>query len=130
MADETEGTPPAETPTIKRTSGPETTDASRWHVQLSAVPPREWLEFFKVSAKAAGGMSPQLVVFDRASANFKSDEEHVEQWIQALDAWIAATDVRYRATVDAARQERSVRLDAEAQKRERIRLMNERFKNL
>src|SRR5581483_3656357 len=126
MAEDSEAPRPAQPAEIKRTSGPETTDGTRWHVQLSGVPPREWLEFFKVSARASNGMSPQVVVFDRASANFRSDEENVEPWIQALDLWIAATDAKYRATLDTARHERSVKLDAEAQKRERIRLMNER----
>ena len=122
--------PPAQAAEIKRTSGPETPDGTRWHVQLSGVPTREWLELFKVSARASNGMSPLIVVFDRASASYKSDEEHVEPWIESLDQWIATTDAKYRATLDTARQERTVRLDAEAEKRERIRVMNERFKNL
>lgn len=115
---------------IKRTSAPETTNGSRWHVQLSAVPSREWLGFFKSLGKASGAVASQLVVFDRASATFKSDEDHVEQWIESLDRWIATTDARYRLSVDEANRERSIRLDAEAQQRERIRQMNDRFKSL
>lgn len=115
---------------IKRTSAPETINGSRWQVQLSAVPPREWLEFFKMSGKSVGVASPQLVVFDRASASFKSDEDHVEHWIATLDAWIASTDARYRLKLDEARRERSIRLDDEAKQRERIQGLNARFRNL
>ena len=115
---------------IKRTSAPETINGSRWQVQLSAVPSREWLEFFKVSGKSVGGASPLLVVFDRASASFKCDEARVEHWIATLDTWIAATDARYRMSVDEALRERSIRLDNEAKQRERIQGLNERFKNL
>ena len=119
-----------DTETIKRISAPETANGSRWEVKLSAIPSREWLEFFKTADRASGGLSPQIVVFDRASASFKSDEAHVEQWIQAIDKWIATADARYRASVDEARVQRSLRLDAEAEQRERIQQMNDRFKNL
>jgi hypothetical protein len=115
---------------IKRTSAPETMDGTRWHVQLSGTPARTWLDFFKAAGKSDGTTSPQLVVFDRASASFKSDEDHVERWIEALDRWIASADARYRLSVDEANRERSVKLDAEAKQRERIQQLNDRFKNL
>jgi hypothetical protein len=115
---------------IKRSSAPETTDGIRWHVQLSAVPTREWLEFFKLSRRTVGVAAPQLVVFDRASANFKSDGDNVEQWITALDGWIAAADARYRLSLDEAHRERSLRRDTEAKQRERVQELNARFKHL
>ena len=70
------------------------------------------------------------MVFDRASATFRSDEDHVEQWIESIDKWIASTDARYRASLDEASRERSLRLDVEAKERARIQQMNDRFKNL
>ena len=115
---------------IKRTSAPETVNGSRWQVQLSAAPSREWLEFFKMSAKAVGVASPHLLVFDRATASFKSDADHVEHWIASVDVWIAAADSRYRLSLDEAQRERSLRLDNEAKQRERIQELNERFKHL
>ncbi len=115
---------------IKRTTPPQTTDGVRWSVQLSAIPPRPWLEFFKSAARSDGTTTPQLVVFDRASATFKSDEHHVEQWIAAFDRWLASTDARYQMSVDEAHRERSVKLDAEAKQRERVQQLNDRFKNL
>jgi len=146
MAKETEGTEPtvlaspasdattrellAQMDVIKRTSAPETVNGSRWQVQLSAVPTSEWLRFFKMSGKSIGVASPQVVVFDRASATFKSDASNVEHWIASLDAWIAATDTRYRLSLDEARRERSMKLDEDAKQRERIQSLNERFKNL
>jgi hypothetical protein len=130
MVEDLQVTELPQTDVIKRTSAPETINGSRWQVQLSAVPSREWLEFFKISSKSVGVASPQLVVFDRASASFKSDEDHVEHWIASLDSWIAATDARHRLSLDEARRERSVRLDNEAKQRERIQELNERFKNL
>src|SRR5437016_10662499 len=78
---------------VKRTTAPQTTNGSQWEVQLSVTPTPAWLEFFKRSgegsASPAASPQPQRVVFDRASAVFKSDEDHVEQWIASLDKWIA-----------------------------------------
>ena len=115
---------------IRRTTGPQTTNGTRWEVQLSAVPPREWLEFFKLSGEASAAVGPQRVAFDRASATFKSDEDHVEEWIASIDRWIAWTDARYAISLAEASRERSTRQDAEVKQRERIRQLNDRFKNL
>jgi hypothetical protein len=120
------------TDAIKRTTGPETTNGSQWEVQLSAEPPRAWLELFKLSGdtSVAAALGPRRVVFDRATAVFKSDEDHVRQWIGSIDKWIAWTEARYLRTLDEASRERSMRIDAEAKQRERIQLMNDRFKTL
>jgi len=103
-------------------------------VQLSATPPPAWLEFFKqaggASASSATAPRPQRVTFDRASIVFKSDEDHVEQWIEAIDKWIAWAEARYVSSLDEASRQRSIRLDDEARQRERIQQLNERFKNL
>jgi len=122
------------TDVIRRSTAPETTDGSRWEVQLSAAPPPEWLQFFKQSGGASVSSStaprPQRVIFDRASVVFKSDEDHVEQWIEAIDKWIAAAEARYVLSLDEASRQRSIRLDDEAKQRERIQQLNDRFKNL
>jgi hypothetical protein len=59
-----------------------------------------------------------------------SDEDHVEQWIGAIDKWIAWAEARYALSLDEASRQRSIRLDDEARQRERIQQLNERFKNL
>jgi hypothetical protein len=122
------------TDVIRRTTGPETTNGTRWEVQLSAAPAPAWLEFFKqaggASASSATAPRPQRVTFDRASIVFKSDEDHVEQWIEAIDKWIARAEARYVMSLDEASRQRSIRLEDEARQRERIQQMNDRFKNL
>ena len=115
---------------IKRTTGPETRNGTQWEVQLSAEPRREWLEFFKLSRESSATIVPQRVVFDRSTAFFKSDEQHVEHWIQSIDKWIASTNARYASSLDKASLERATREDAETREKERIRQLNERFKNL
>ena len=112
---------------IKRTTSPQTTDGRRWEVELSAPPPREWLEIFRErSAKAL----PHRVEFDRAAIAFRSDEESVEHWIASIDEWIASTNARYLATLDRARRERFERIAAETKEEERIQRLNDRFKHL
>jgi hypothetical protein len=117
---------------IKRTTGPQTTNGSQWEVQLSATPTAEWLEFFRQSGEASASLiiSPRRMTFDRASAVFKSHEDQVAQWIEAIDQWIARTEARYVMSLDEASRQRSLRLDDEAKKRERIEQLNDRFKNL
>ena len=122
------------TDAIKRTTAPHTKDGSRWEVELSAVPSREWLEFFKrtgdSSASSVSAPQPGRVTFDRASAVFRSDENHVEAWIESIDKWMARAEARYLMSLDEADRERRLRLDIEARQRERILELNERFKNL
>jgi len=122
------------TDVIRRTTAPETTNGSHWEVQLSAPPPPEWLQFFKqsggASAASATAPRPQRVTFDRTSIVFKSDEDHVEQWIEAIDKWIASAEAQYVSSLDEASRQRSIRLDDEARRRERIQQLNDRFKNL
>jgi hypothetical protein len=119
---------------IKRTSAPQTKNGSRWEVELSAEPSREWLEFFKrareSSASSASSLQPGRVTFDRASAVFRSDEHHVEEWIESLDKWMTRAEARYLMSLDEADRERTLRLDIEARQRERVQQLNERFKNL
>jgi hypothetical protein len=120
------------TDVIRRTTAPVTMNGSRWEVQLSAPPPPEWLQFFKQGAASASiaALRPQRVTFDRTSVVFNSDEDHVEQWIGAIDKWIAWAEARYVSSLDEASRQRSIRLDDEARQRERIQQLNDRFKNL
>jgi hypothetical protein len=72
----------------------------------------------------------QRVVFDRDTAFFKSDEQHVEHWVRSIDTWIASTNARCATRLEEASRERATREDVETRERERIRQLNERFKNL
>jgi hypothetical protein len=115
---------------IKRTTGPQTTNGRRWEVQLSATPPLEWMELFKVSGDSSARAVPQRVEFDRTSAYFRSDEGEVEYWVASIDRWIAATNAKHQRALEEVRQQRVNRLDAETRERERIQRLNDRFKNL
>ena len=115
---------------IKRTSGPQTTDGKRWEVQLSATPSREWRDLFKTSGESSSTIVPRRLEFDRAGVVFQSDEDHVKPWIESIDKWIASTNARHRISVEQIRRERSDRLDADARERERIRQLNDRFRDL
>jgi hypothetical protein len=48
---------------IKRTSGPQTTNALRWEMALSGVPTRQWLALFKASGDPTAKVAPQRVEF-------------------------------------------------------------------
>lgn len=114
---------------IKRITGPATKNGRDWEVQLSAVPSKEWLDLFKLAAQTYVTV-PLKVVFDRDFLFFKSDERHVEQWVRSIDDGITSTNDRHASRLAQASDERARRIDAETTERERIRLLNERFKNL
>jgi hypothetical protein len=115
---------------IKRTSGPQTTNGRRWEMPLSGVPTREWLALFKASGDPTAKAAPQRVEFDLASVAFRSDEDQVEHWVASIDTWIASTNERYQMSLEQARRERSDLGDAASRERERIRQLNDRFKDL
>jgi hypothetical protein len=114
---------------IKRTTGPQTTNGRRWEVQLSATPPAEWLELFKLSDESARTPA-RRVEFDRASLVFKSEEDQVAQWIESIDRRIAATNARHLTNLEQVRRERFDRIDAETKEKERIQRLNDRFRDL
>ena len=115
---------------VKRTSAPQTLDGKRWTVQLSDSPPRDWLELFRTSGEVTNTTAPQRVEFDRASATFKTDEDHVRLWIDSLDKWIASTNARHLLIAERTERERVDRADAATKAQERIQELNERFKDL
>ena len=115
---------------IKRTSGPQTTDGKRWEVRLSATPSREWRELFRTIAESSRTVAARRLEFDRATAVFGSDEDHVKLWIESIDRWFASTNEGRRVNVEREQRERSDRLDADAKARERIQELNDRFRNL
>ena len=119
---------------VKRTSGPTTTNGTRWEVQLSTVPSPAWLAFFAQAARAsvvsATAPRPQRVTFDRASLVFKCHEDHVAAWVEAIDTWIGWTEARHKLSLDEASRNRTIKLDDEAKQRARIQAMNDRFKDL
>jgi len=114
---------------LKRTTPPETRNGREWHVQLSAEPSREWVEIFKRSGESSVAPA-QRVVFDRDTACFKTDELEVERWIRAIDKGIAWANERYARSLELASRARATREEAEASEKERIRQLNERFKDL
>jgi hypothetical protein len=115
---------------IKRASGPRTSDGTRWEVQLSGIPSREWLDLFRASGDTSKVAMSRRLEFDRATAVFKSDEDHVAHWIESIDKWITSTNARRLLALEQVRRDLSDRLDAETKAKERIRGMNERFKDL
>lgn len=112
---------------IKRTSPPQTSNGRQWQVRLSGTPSPAWLAIFK---EFSARVLPQRVEFDRAAALFKSDESGVEQWVESIDKWIAATNASHMTNLERMWRERSDRADAETRETDRIQRLNDRFKDL
>jgi len=130
MSDEPATEAPPDGDEIKRTSGPQTTNGTRWQAQISATPSREWRELFKTSGDISKTIVPRRLEFDEASIAFECAEDHVKRWIEAIDKWFASTNARHRIGREQVRRERADRLDAAAKERERIQELNDRFRDL
>ena len=114
---------------IKRITPPSTRNGREWQAQLSAPPVREWLELFKRSGDSS--VTPaSRVVFDRDILSFTSTADQVEAWDRSIDRGIAWTNERHAASLDEASRARMTRANVEALEKERIRDLNERFKDL
>jgi hypothetical protein len=85
---------------------------------------------FRQSEKLTAATTPQSLFFRGRIAVFRAREDQVQDWITAIDAWIASTNRRYGEGLDAARREPGPSQSTDATEKERIRRLNDRFKEL
>ena len=122
---------PARFTEIRRSGPPTTTDGSEWTIPISGQPPDEWVRFFE---REAGADSKATV---RWMANvhviqlgFKSAPEEVGQNVQTIDRCIALANDQYRDWLEAAHRKGEQRRRGEQTEADRVRDLNERFKDL
>src|SRR5438094_622457 len=122
---------PARFTEIRRSGPPTTTDGSEWTIPISGQPPDEWVRFFE---REAGADSKATV---RWMANvhviqlgFKSVPDDVGQNVQAIDRCIALANDAYRNWLEAAHRKGEQRRRGEQTEADRVRDLNERFKDL
>jgi hypothetical protein len=124
---------PAEFDDIKRQPGATTKDGTEWETRLNRMPPEPWKNFFMKPNEATSVHTPAGVDFRNVGGEtalfFRADATQVEDRLRWIDKWIVWANRNYRRWFEEEQQRReqgSVRAQAEA---ERIRELNERFKN-
>jgi len=123
---------PATFTDIQRSGPPTTADGVEWTVRLSAAPPAEWLGFFEKDVRgeeaASGARWPVNVQF--IELRFASSPENLPRAVEHLEQRIRRANDEYRNWLDAAHRKGEARRQGEIVEADRVRDLNERFKNL
>jgi hypothetical protein len=122
---------PARFTDIQRSGPPTTGNGLEWTVRFSRQPPEEWLAFFKndadgnVSSSARWAVNVQFV-----ELRFSSSPDDLPRTIEHIDERIRRANDDYRRWLSEAHRKGDERRRGEITESERVRDLNERFKNL
>jgi hypothetical protein len=115
---------------IKRTGPPTTRNGVEWEIVLSGEPPPGWLQLFRHPEALTSAAVPQAVFLRGRVALFRASEDQVEHWVRTIDQWIVTTNARYAEVLDERKRERAQLESTHTPDKERIRQLNDRFKDL
>jgi hypothetical protein len=115
---------------IKRAGPPTTHDSVMWRVPLSAPPSRVWEQAFRAADESTTIATAKGVQFERTALTFRSDEEHVPEWIEYIDRWIAHANQAQADLDDGHRREAEHIQQQSDARRQKASDANERFKHL
>ena len=79
------------------------TESYLWEVNLSGIVAPGWIDRFRTAGGGTAVAKPAAVIFEPVTAlSFVSPKEAVEEWMTAIDTWIAATNALMTQETDAA----------------------------
>lgn len=123
---------PASFKDIQRAGPPTTADGKEWTVRLTAAPPAEWLVLFQADARgeeaASSARWPVNVQF--VELRFASTPDNLPRALEHLGQRIVRANEDYRTWLDAAHRKGEARQQDAVVEADRVRDLNERFKNL
>jgi hypothetical protein len=123
---------PARFTDIQRSGPPTTGNGLEWTVRLSSQPPEEWLAFFRTDA--GGDVSSDgarwVVNVQFVELRFSSSPDNLPQTVEQLDERIRRANDEYRRWLNEAHRKGDERRRGELTEADRVRELNERFKNL
>ena len=120
---------PARFTDIHRSGPPTTTDGMEWIIRVSAQPPAEWLTFFQKDVGGDAG-SQWTVNVQFVELRLKSSPEALPRAVEQIDARIRRANDGYRQWLNEAHRKGNERRQDEITEADRVRDLNERFKNL
>jgi hypothetical protein len=115
---------------IKRTGPPTTRNGVEWEIVLSGEPSPGWMHLFRHPDELTAAAVPQAVFIRGRIALFRASEDQVEHWVRSIDHWIVTTNARYGELLDEKQRERARLESTQTPDKERIRQLNDRFKDL
>ena len=101
-----------------------------WRVPLSAPPSREWQLSFQAAVEFTTVAVPKGVQFESMALTFRSEDDHVPEWIEHIDKWITHANAEQGVLEDGRRGAATRAQQLSDARRERARESNEKFKNL
>src|SRR5262245_50339969 len=117
---------------IKRTGPPSARDVKgkvvTWTVPLSAMPGKEWRQFFVQTRDTTVTCNPSQVHIYQGLLVFESIEEDVPSWISFIDKWMAAANTRQAELEQASRPAGASTADTR-NRDQRLADLNEKFKD-
>jgi hypothetical protein len=122
---------PARFTDIHRTGPPTTADGREWAVRLSAQPVEEWLRFFDHDAGGEADKSVRWAVnVQFVVLRFDSSPDNLPRAIEQIDERIRGANESYRRWLEEAHRKGDERRQNEVAEADRVRDLNERFKDL
>ena len=122
---------PASFSDIRRSGPPTTTNGTEWAIPIPSQPPPEWVGFFERAAGAAFPATVQSAVnVHVVHLAFKSAPDDVGHNVQEIDRCIAQANGEYRGYLEAAHRKGEQRRRGEQTEADRVRDLNDRFKDL
>jgi hypothetical protein len=115
---------------ISRSGPPKTHDRVTWRVPLSAPPSRRWQLSFQAADGSTAVALARLVNFEETALTFRSRDEHVPEWIEYIDKWIAHANATDADVDDRRRRDTEETRERSDVQRKEVSDANEKFKNL
>jgi hypothetical protein len=121
---------PARFTDILRSGPPTTPNGTDWVIPISLQPPEEWLQFFKAEAGDAAVTVQWALNVQSIQLRFTSSPDDVPHNVQSIDRWIGRANERYRTWLQEAHRKGDERRRGEQTEADRVRELNERFRDL
>jgi hypothetical protein len=115
---------------INRSGPPKTHDRVTWRVPLSAPPSLRWQQSFQAAEESTSVAIAGRVKFEDVALTFRSRDEHVPEWIEYIDKWIAHANKTETDVDDRHRRDTEQTKERSAVQRKEVSDANEKFKNL
>jgi len=122
---------PARFTDIHRSGPPTTGDGVEWTMRLSAQPPDEWVALFQKDPEStAPGGAQWAVNVKFVELTIRSSPDALPRAVDDVDTRIRRANEGYRNWLTEAHRKGNERRDGEIVEADRVRDLNERFKNL
>ena len=123
---------PARFTDIRRSGPPTTEDGVEWTLPISAQPPQEWLDLFQRDARVDSAMDVGrwAVNVQFVELRFRSSPDNVPRAVQHIEERIDRANDGYRRWLDEAHRKGDERRQDERLEVDRVRDLNDRFKDL